>query len=169
MAEWITIPSVATDDVLPVDFWQDIRSNLYMLKDPMHASQSLPGPISASWDVTGGTPFADIDSTYYQLGFESSGNDILVVAGVQVEHSSLNGLTVFTLTLDGVAVGNTQGLLLQRQWYGAGGTFETRQLVYIFENVSAGSHHISVQRSNGSGGTSSVRKPPCMGIWITEL
>lgn len=164
MGEWITLP-ILSSGIVPVTYFQDMLEDITSLANPMYAEQNLPGPSTATWLYTSTTVWADIDSTYYHLEFESYGNPLLVQAMVRYSHSVATGNGVFAFALDGVRVGNTLGV-------GAKSYHSGLVEVVCIEDIltaAAGTHELTLQVKNATVGTISIWKDACMPIQAWEL
>jgi hypothetical protein len=165
MADWITIPSFTTGQVVRAETFQDIWTNLYTLKRPVSAVQEMPGPTLADWNTVTTGAFLDIDATYWQITFESSGGDVFISADFITDHSVANGTSYWRFMLDGVGLGNDLGL--------AGNRDNTQREVLnmhtLVEGLAAGSHTLSAQYYNVTAGTLEVEKEACMTFWTYEF
>lgn len=165
MVRWHTLPTFATDDIVRVDTFQDIKENMEYLKDPMSVSQNLPGDGTLAYTATGTGSFVDVDATYYQLAFESYGNDVLIVANMRYSHSAASGEAAFTFEVDGVQLGGTNGLGSRLD---IPNVQETLQLVYI-KSLTEGAHTASLMVKNITVGTAEVWKDSCLNFWVFEF
>lgn len=144
---WTDVPNFATDDVVTADTFQTIWQNMEHLKDPMtaeHRVERSATPFTKS--VTGS--FGDFGGEF-EITFTSSGNDLLICAFFPIKHSALNGIGYFTFALDGVTLGNTNGL---------GNSYdsadeESLNLLHIIEGVDAGEHTVELLWWNQTAGT----------------
>lgn len=157
MGSWVTVPSFTTNHIARAETFQDIWSNLYLLKNPMFVINRTIGDNSTTSSFSSGT-FADIDATNYQLNFTSYGNAVLFAATVRIRHSASSGQGFFRFMIDGTAYGNAGGLA---QWQAtlAQVLGEVFCFTYLWESATAGSHTASVQVAT-SGATLSVDMYP---------
>lgn len=165
MASWITIPSFTTGQIVRAETFQDILNNLNVLKNPVSAVQEMPGPSLDAWSTTNTGSFEDIDATYWQITFESSGGDVFISADFITEHSAASGIMYFRFVLDGTGMGNTAGLAGNRDNVAR----EVVNIHALVEDLSAGTHTLSAQYANQTAGTLEVEKEACMTFWTFEF
>lgn len=165
MSDWNTLATFADDTIIRVDVFDDIRDNLDSLRDPLIATQNLPGSAFDSWTFSSTSTWTDLDSTYYRLDFESYGNDLNITANIRFSHSAASGEGDFAFTLDGTLLGGTAGI---GGFLDLSDVQETYQLHYITA-ASAGEHTIVLQCKNVTAGNTEVWKNACLNISVVEL
>lgn len=169
MPEWISIPPFVDGQVVRANPWQDFVTNLNGLQRGEYEVQQMPGPPTQEF-TTNSLSFVDIDSTYYRRTIQSHGGDLLIVAYLELFHSSGSLSSHVRLTIDGVAIGNSDGLYaVFGNGDGSGHEGNVNPLIYIAENINAGSHEIVVQFKSSAAGTALVSKNQAMQFWILEL
>lgn len=162
MVDWVTIPAFANGDIVRAEVFQDIYSNLELLKNPPYIENQLTND-SGTWTTTG-TTLADIDTTKLRLEFESFGGDL--IAGITIVSSSnaVNGSVYISFELDGITYGNANGLARFQEQF----TLCARQMIYVFEGIEAGTHTLDVQYA-ASSGTAELYEDTCNKLWVLEL
>lgn len=162
MPEWIDIPNFVDGDIIRAATFQDIWANLEALHTGEHDIQHMPGNAFDFWS-TSNADFTIVDADYYRITIETYGGDLLIIANMEVSHTTGRGN--FTLFIDGASVGNDNGLYSR----GSGDIFEAVPLVYVATGLDAGTHLIVVMHNDNGGGTSKVFKKSCMNLSVMEL
>lgn len=163
--EWQTVAAFTDSSPVRAVTLQKIWSNMYALFDANLAQQNLPGELTDQWTFTTTSVWADIDTDYYQTTMDTYGGDLLVAATIECEHSASAGGADFDVVLDGIHQGSDRGLRYE-MWPGFQETF---QLLYVIQNVAAGSHTIKIQCMNLTTGTLSIYKAATLSFNVMEF
>jgi hypothetical protein len=155
MVDWITIPNFVDDKVQRARTFQNIASNLDLIKNPMLVATPGPAIAGGAWTFSSTGSWADIDTIYYNNAFTSQGNAILAIAILRFSHSAANGVGAFRFMLDGVARGNSKG---QFGCADISNIQETFCFADVLESVSAGDHTLKLQVINVTVGNTEVWK-----------
>lgn len=165
MSDWIPITTLVTGKPLRAQTFQEWWNDLYLLKSPVLAAQFSPGGTSNSWTFATVGVWADIDTSAYQVTFESQGNPLLVWAHIRVSHSAVSGDSYLTFILDGVQKGGTAGLGYNRDLNNQA----TRTVATVMTGVGAGSHTLKAQVNNQDTGNTEIWKDACLGLFALEF
>lgn len=164
MSNWITPPTFVDGDPIRAEDLQALWADLYLLKNPLFGAQYNDGGGSNTWSFSTVGAWTDIDTTAYQMEFESDGNPLLVWATLRASHSAANGDVYFRFVLDGVAQGSTS----YQGYYRNLTQPETRMLADVIE-ADDGAHTLGVQVNNGDTGNALVYKYQCLGLFVAKL
>ncbi len=167
MVDWVTIPDFVDGKVQRANTFQNIATNLNLVKNPMLVATPGPANAGGAWTFSSTASWADIDTSYYNISFSSGGNAILAIAFLRYSHSAANGVGAFRFMLDGVARGNTRG---QFGCSDIANIQETWCFADILENVAAGDHILKLQVENQTVGNTEVWKDyACLALRTFEF
>jgi hypothetical protein len=169
MAEWLTMGSFYTNQVVRATDLQNIWYNIESLRNPEIAQQHMPGAAEDYFTSTS-TAFLPVDSggTYYSLKVQTYGGDLLLAATVRANHSLSLAQMNYQFAIDGDELGNTSGgmgFLLRLT-----STPESNQIIYLAQGISAGSHSVDLLVKNVTGtGEARTYKTPCLEMCVMEF